>query len=624
MSEQKHFTLSNKTPKERGITFSVRDDVPKKKDVRAPESMTAKHAARVALGPWKATAICGNDITSSCLYVAAISAGFAGAYAPIALLAVAGLLYLYRKIYAEVGDALPLNGGAYNCLLNTTTKARASIAACLTILSYIATAVISAKTSVDYLAVMLKIDYSLVLPLTIAVLFAFATLNIIGIGESANAALVIFIFHLISLSILIVVGGIYAFSHTEVWAGNWANPLPPSIDSLFLAIFFGFSVALLGVSGFESSANFIEEQKPGVFPITLRNMWLAVTVLNPTIAMVALSVLPLGEMIAAEKSMLVTVANVAGGSWLAWIIAVDAALVLWGAVLAAFVGVTGLVTRMTLDRCLPQHLLTVNKRGTRHRIVLMFFACCASILWITQGDLKTLAGVYTLSFLGVMCLFAVGNILLKIRRAKLPRQHRASWLSLFVALGMTIAGIYGNLKIDGNYLRYFLAYFVPTVGVVLLTLYRHNILGFFLIVAEEMAKSIELSHQKMRRKFKLRMVKLYSQGVIFFTKGDDVASLNRALLYVKENEITRSIMVFHILDGTKEPPPRLVTDLKLLDEIYPELHLEMVVREGKFGPDLIAKLSKETGIPPNYMFVGTPGDHFPHRISDLGGVRVII
>jgi len=82
-----------------------------------------------------ATAICGNDITSSCLYVSALAIVYSGRLAPIALLLVAGVLYLFRSIYAEVVGALPLNGGANNALLNTTSKYRASVAACLTILS---------------------------------------------------------------------------------------------------------------------------------------------------------------------------------------------------------------------------------------------------------------------------------------------------------------------------------------------------------------------------------------------------------------------------------------------------------------------------------------------------------
>ena len=84
------------------------------------------------LGELSATAICGNDITSSCLYVSALATMAAAHLSPISLLIVAAVLFLFRKIYAEVVGALPLNGGAYNALLNTTSKSRASMAACLT------------------------------------------------------------------------------------------------------------------------------------------------------------------------------------------------------------------------------------------------------------------------------------------------------------------------------------------------------------------------------------------------------------------------------------------------------------------------------------------------------------
>jgi amino acid transporter len=146
------------------------------------------------LGEWAATAICGNDITSSCLYVAALSAVYAGKYAPLCLLLVGGVLYLYRWIYAEVGDALPLNGGAYNCLLNTTSKFRASMAACMTILSYMATAVISATEAVHYSGNLFPGLPTL--QVTVGLLAIFAALSIVGITESAVVAIAIFVFHL--------------------------------------------------------------------------------------------------------------------------------------------------------------------------------------------------------------------------------------------------------------------------------------------------------------------------------------------------------------------------------------------------------------------------------------------
>jgi hypothetical protein len=63
----------------------------------------AERAHHSSLGTLAATAIWGNDITSSCLYVSALCAARAGGLAPVVLLIVAGVLYLYRKVYAEVG-----------------------------------------------------------------------------------------------------------------------------------------------------------------------------------------------------------------------------------------------------------------------------------------------------------------------------------------------------------------------------------------------------------------------------------------------------------------------------------------------------------------------------------------
>jgi len=42
----------------------------------------------LGLGEWEATAICGNDITSSCLYVSALSIMYAGQWAWVSLLMV--------------------------------------------------------------------------------------------------------------------------------------------------------------------------------------------------------------------------------------------------------------------------------------------------------------------------------------------------------------------------------------------------------------------------------------------------------------------------------------------------------------------------------------------------------
>lgn len=215
----------------------------------SPKELIEGEAKKERLGQWYATAICGNDITSSCLYVSAIATVYAQTLAPVALLIVAGILYLYRKIYTEVVEALPLNGGAYNCLLNSTRKFTAALAACLTLLSYLATAVISAKTAAEYLDNLLP--FLPALETTAGVLVIFAALTILGITESARVALAIFLIHLASLTLFILFSLPQVIQSSPAWVQNLSLLGEMHWPT---ALFLGVSAALLGVSGFESSA----------------------------------------------------------------------------------------------------------------------------------------------------------------------------------------------------------------------------------------------------------------------------------------------------------------------------------------------------------------------------------
>jgi hypothetical protein len=120
------------------------------------------------------------------------------------------------------------------------------------------------------------------------------------------------------------------------------------------------------------------------------------------------------------------------------------------------------------------------------------------------------------------------------------------------------------------------------------------------------------------------MAKINAQEFVFFTKGDNVATLNKVLLYIKRNEHTRKLRVVSVLEKGKELDKDLLRDVDVLDREYPEIKVVMIKVEGTFGPKLIQKLSREWDIPVNFMFIGSPGDRFPYRIEDLGGVRLII
>ena len=585
---------------------------------RALEASSFKHGV---LGELSATAICGNDITSSCLYVSALAILYSGQWAPVALLMVAALLYLFRAIYGEVVGALPLNGGAYNALLNTTSKSRASIAACLTILSYMATAVISANEAVHYAH---SLWHGLpVISTTIGLLAIFMVLTIFGITESATVAVLIFLTHIATLTLLLGVGIYFVTSNgSELLWANLSTPVPNG--DLGTALFFGFCAAMLGISGFESSANFVEEQKEDVFPKTLRNMWIAVSVFNPGMALLALALVPMADVPEHREALLAHMGNIAGGHWLSTLVSIDATLVLSGAVLTSYVGVNGLVRRMTLDRCLPQFLLATNPRGTTHVIIVAFFLLTVSVLLITKGEITALAGVYTLSFLSVMSLFALGNILLKLRRTRLPRPVQASWPSVLLALSAVIAGLVGNALMNPEYLHIFLEYFVPALLIISIMLSRISLLKGCLFVVRAISTSISHGTNWISSIILTKIEQINSQQMVFFTRGDNVANLNNAMLYVKKNEHTNRIKFVTVVKSQADLPPKLRDEVAFLDRAYPDIDIEFVVIEGTFGPEIVKELSEQWDIPTNLMFIGSHGGRFRYDQASLGGVRLII
>lgn len=573
------------------------------------------------LNEWYSTAICGNDITSSVLYVSALTIAIAGQYAWIALLMVAGTLFLFRKIYGEVVGALPLNGGAYNVLLNSSSKNNAALAATLTILSYMATAVISATEGMHYLHHILP--FFNVNIATLLLLALFLGLTISGISESAIVALVIFIFHLISMVLLVIFCGIFISQNGfSIFLENWN--LPIKSGSILTALFLGFSAAMLGISGFESSANFVEEQQHGVFPKTLKNMWIAVSVLNPLMAILAISIMPISEVETYKNSFLSHMAELTGGKILSTIISINAVTVLSGAVLTSFVGVNGLIKRMTLDRILPQFFLKENKRGSTYRILILFFLLCVSVLFVTKGEIGPLAGVYALSFLTVMAFFAIGNMMLKLRRARLPRPEIAPPMSVIIALLAVIIALYGTIVANPKYLVTFLTYFVPSILAITAMMNRKDIMLF----TAKTLKSLESKYRrhtiKSERNLYHSIKQITKQQFVFFTKGDDIATLNKVMMYLHENEVTNKIKIVSILKDHQDPSTQFLNDFDALDRAYPEVDMEYIIEIGEFTPEKVDELSKKWNIPKNFMFISSPGDKFSHRVEDLGGVRLVL
>ena len=102
------------------------------------------------------------------------------------------------------------------------------------------------------------------------------------------------------------------------------------------------------------------------------------------------------------------------------------------------------------------------------------------MLLLAGAESTSLACVYTLSFLSVMALFALGNILLKVNRARLPSPPRSSWFAVVVGIGAILAALVGNtllaLSKNRTDLLIFLTYFGSAMTVLTIMLCRISLL----------------------------------------------------------------------------------------------------------------------------------------------------
>jgi hypothetical protein len=242
---------------------------------------------------------------------------------------------------------------------------------------------------------------------------------------------------------------------------------------------------------------------------------------------------------------------------------------------------------------------------------------------------KLLAGVYTISFLSVMALFGIGNILLKVKRNSLPRPEKAGWLSILVAISAVIIALAGNVimkpKVGApSNLSVFLEYFIPSILFIVVMLNRTALLKFLLKAIHYVFDPFRNIVLKTDKKILSIIDEINSQEFIYFTKDDDVETMNKVMLYIQNNEHTKKLKVVTATKNRNAITEQFKNDINVVDREYPKIKIDFIELDDHFGPELINRLSKEWKIPINFMFIGSPGDRFPYKIEELGGVRLII
>nr|CCA15774.1 Amino AcidPolyamineOrganocation (APC) Family putati [Albugo laibachii Nc14] len=623
------------------------------------------HNKKHQLKEWPSTAIGGNDILSSVLFTAGLTVAKCGYLAPVVQVVVVIVIYCFRWIFEEVVSTIPLNGGSYAAILNACSKKIAAAAAIFSILSYLATGVVCAVSACNYLNHLVHIPVVLC---TIGLLFCFALLCVIGISESASVALIIFLLQVCTLTVLCIACFVYGTMHPSIFMENLKVPLPDESfwghtfsGSVQNALFSGFAPALLSVTGFESTAQFVEEQAPGVFPKTLRNMWIISSFFNLAFSFLSLAVAPIEAILLESDVLLAHIANVSAGRWLEIVVSIQAFIVLAGAVLTSYVGIIGLVRQLASDRLLPRFLLRENAwRGTHHYVIFGYFGVASSLTLLLDGEITVLAGIFSFAFLGVMMSFVFACLVLKVNREHMIRAHTTSWTNLLFCGIMIMIGLISNAASDPNALGYASLYYGAFFSIVWLMLDRIAILKCLLYVTKQWKlfllenRTTQSSGDHCQNTNRLTSVPCRSEQstfvigsvtiaksiesikktpIILFCKTSNLPKLNQAISYVIRNEQTYCLRLVHIMSSDScesdlqedktNYDPEFDDTVCLFDHIYPSIKIDFVSVHGRFEPILVQWIGEFMKIPTNLMLMRQPRSNESYGIAALG-VRIIL
>lgn len=396
--------------------------------------------SRKALPWYLGAGIVGADIGTSVLYSTGILFPSVGYLAPLFIFAVCLLMWLFKRTYEEGLAMSPFNGGAYVMILRSLGRQPAVLAGALTCVSYLATAAVSALSGAYYLSSLWpdKLPTESIVLMSYVPIILFGLLNIKGVREPAKIVTAIAGFHFFLLLIISAWGLTYLAFHWQELDLGRLQKITISGELTFTMLIYGFASAFLGITGFESAAQIVEDLESPLIE-TVSKLYKAVVFLvsatAPFISLLCVLLLTESEILSNKEYLLSAIGMKLGGKILLTIIVIDATLTLFGAVNTAFVGFIGLATTMAKQGNLPQVLLTriAHKypKMQGYPLIATFFIFISVIMTTAvPGKVEVLAEVYGMAFLGVMVSFALGVVLLRNRplRKGTPTQYLSQWV----------------------------------------------------------------------------------------------------------------------------------------------------------------------------------------------------
>jgi len=377
------------------------------------------------------------DIGTSVYYVPGILYGHVRNATPFFVLLTTGGFVLLALKYIEISWRNPEGGG----VVTITTKAFGPMWGCLggmlITVDYFLTTAISAVTGLQYIgSAFPSLDNYIVILSCIGV-GILAALNIIGIRESATAALIMALAAFGAN--LIVIGAAFFTMNAQQWQAV-LNNLSIGREVSSYELFVGFGAAWLAFSGLES----ISQLSPAMrLPLrrTTRFAMTAViiTILVTSPVLTALSVGLLPDQIKATQSerFISELGWIIGGLGLKITVVLTASSLLLFASNTAIIGSYHVFLALARQGFLPKILELRNRAfNTPHIAVLIATSVPALLILLTKGQLLLLGDMYAFGLLGA---FFFSSLSLDKIRWRLGRRDFGFWVGVLTTLMVMVA-----------------------------------------------------------------------------------------------------------------------------------------------------------------------------------------
>ena len=417
------------------------------------------------LSPLLVWAIVFCDIGTSIYYVPGILYAQVGGLTPLFIAAtVIGFIPLALK-YREICWRNPEGGGVVSVATKAFTPRWGVFGGFLILISYFFTIAISTVSGLHYLATIFPIIEEAIVPSTVCVLLFLATVNIIGIRESAMLSLTM------AAAALIVDFVVIGVTFISIGPPEWAlltQHLQYAEELSLHTFLVGFASAWLAFSGLESISQLSPAMRTPIQSTARYGMLfviLTIVITSPLLSLFSVALLPEALKLHETERFISELGAMWGG------LPVKLAVVSTASVLLLFASNTGIIgayhvfLALAEGGFLPQAVTWRNRRfGTPHLAVSVATLVPIGIVIVTNAQLEVLADMYVFGLLGAFVMSSAG---LDVIRWRLQRRGLSFWIGILTTLMLMVA--WGVNIIENQYATLFGGVLIATGMVISVT-----------------------------------------------------------------------------------------------------------------------------------------------------------